>query len=255
MVQLIASLKENVVEKALFAHSGSPWEFNLRDIFRWCQLLTQPNPSPCEGSLSSMSDKLMSAASMLFVDRFRTPSDRRSTEALCLATFQGAVLSNVDQLPRLQLRSDGMSVGSAFLAVQDTPSYLAHSSNIYVNADNSLMMVSKNKLMQSLMQCVAMKWPVHLVGPSGSGKRRTVQTLANLTGRRLVYFCASPSTDCSELLGSFEQKSALTHVSYRCAIGRLIISLINVAPFPLSGRFGAAWSVSKSLSCPMFETF
>ena len=217
MVQLIASLKENVVEKALFAHSGSPWEFNLRDIFRWCQLLTQPNPSFYEGTLSNVSDKLMSAATMLFVDRFRTPLDRRSTEALCRATFEGAALSNVDQLPRLHLHPDGLSVECAFLDVQYTPSYLVYSSNSYVNADNSLMMLSKNKLMQSLIQCVTMKWPVHLVGPAGSGKRRTLQTLANLTGRRLMYFCASPSTDCSELLGSFEQKSALTHVSYCCA--------------------------------------
>ena len=211
MVQLIASLKENVVEKGLFAHSGSPWEFNLRDIFRWCQLLTQPHHSPCERGLT-VNEKLMSAASMLFVDRFRTISDRRSMEAICLETIHGS-LSNVDQLPKLQLRCDGLYVGSAHLATQDTPSYLVNSSNIHVNAGNSLMMVSNNKLLQSLMQCVGMKWPVHLVGTAGSGKRRTLQNLANLTGRRLVYFCASPSTDCSELLGSFEQKSAMNHVS------------------------------------------
>ena len=27
------------MEQGLWGHRGGPWEFNLRDLFRWCQLL------------------------------------------------------------------------------------------------------------------------------------------------------------------------------------------------------------------------
>ena len=30
-----------------FARKGGPWEFNLRDVFRWCDLLSQQVISTC----------------------------------------------------------------------------------------------------------------------------------------------------------------------------------------------------------------
>ena len=64
-------------------------------------------------------------------------------------------------------------------------------------------------LAQTLAQAVRLRWPVLLVGPSGSGKRRAIRALASATGRQLVEFSATSSTDSTELLGSFEQSSSV----------------------------------------------
>ena len=32
-------MHEETVERSEWGHRGGPWEFNLRDIFRWCELL------------------------------------------------------------------------------------------------------------------------------------------------------------------------------------------------------------------------
>ena len=39
MVLFVQSLQDTVMEKRLFGQTGSPWEFNLRDVFRWSELM------------------------------------------------------------------------------------------------------------------------------------------------------------------------------------------------------------------------
>jgi midasin len=68
--------------------------------------------------------------------------------------------------------------------------------------------------METLAHCVSLKWPALLIGPSGSGKRRTIRQLALATGSALVEFSATSSTDSTELLGSFEQASAYRHLRF-----------------------------------------
>ena len=39
MLILHLQMHEETVERSEWGHRGGPWEFNLRDIFRWCELL------------------------------------------------------------------------------------------------------------------------------------------------------------------------------------------------------------------------
>ena len=57
-----------------FGQRGSPWEFNLRDIFRWCDLLLgRQAPGPYAPS---------AYAHLIYVDRRRTPNDKCSMQQL-----------------------------------------------------------------------------------------------------------------------------------------------------------------------------
>ena len=39
MVTFIRELQDSIVKRAQFGVVGAPWEFNIRDIMRWCELL------------------------------------------------------------------------------------------------------------------------------------------------------------------------------------------------------------------------
>lgn len=39
MVHFNARLYEETMVTHAYGHLGSPWEFNLRDILRWCELI------------------------------------------------------------------------------------------------------------------------------------------------------------------------------------------------------------------------
>ncbi len=66
---------------------------------------------------------------------------------------------------------------------------------------------SLQKYVEIISSCINHKWPVLLVGSPNSGKRRSIYHLARLTGNdsNLIEYSVTPSTDLTELLGSFEQ--------------------------------------------------
>lgn len=63
--------------------------------------------------------------------------------------------------------------------------------------------------LESLMKCVKMGWMAILVGPSSSGKSSLVHLLALLTGHRLRVMAMNSAMDTTELLGGFEQVTAI----------------------------------------------
>jgi midasin (ATPase involved in ribosome maturation) len=38
MVEFTRRLQSDIVDKRLYGNAGAPWEFNLRDVFRWCEI-------------------------------------------------------------------------------------------------------------------------------------------------------------------------------------------------------------------------
>lgn len=50
MVALLDDLHASVNLERSFGASGSPWEFNLRDLLRWCQLVTDSLAKAAERS-------------------------------------------------------------------------------------------------------------------------------------------------------------------------------------------------------------
>ena len=90
-----------------FAGAGGPWEFNLRDLLRWCQLAesavpTQPPqqqhqamagaegdaPSLGSGEATALDAAVQHYASLLFLQRLRTSADRRHAATVFAEAWQ-----------------------------------------------------------------------------------------------------------------------------------------------------------------------
>ena len=234
MVKFTRQLQSDIVDNHLYGNVGSPWEFNLRDIFRWCELIQSNSTAlPLSGSALGVTSVevtprvvtatemyiLGDAAYMLFFSRLRTRADREGASRAFFTVFGWT--PQPDYTPSIQLVGDSnILIGLALLP-----------KNVYTRGSgrglgfngeegpmgyqsNPLLLAGLGKVVEVLAHCVALRWPALLIGQSGSGKRRSLRQLAAVTGTSLVEFSATASTDSTDLLGSFEQASAYRHLRF-----------------------------------------
>ncbi|KAK1301598.1 hypothetical protein QJS10_CPB12g01736 [Acorus calamus] len=182
-------LYEDTMLLRKYGQEGSPWEFNLRDVIRSCQLL--------EGNLKKASvDTFLST---IYLQRMRTMSDREKVLKLYEEIF-GAKLP-INNSPRIQICAKYLIVGNTHVERKFfQPSKILKS--------QLLMLPGIGHYMEAALNCVRHKWLCILVGPSSSGKTSMIRLLAQLTGNVLNELNLSSGTDVSELLGCFEQYNA-----------------------------------------------
>uniref|UniRef100_A0A3Q2XAQ5 Midasin AAA ATPase 1 n=1 Tax=Hippocampus comes TaxID=109280 RepID=A0A3Q2XAQ5_HIPCM len=171
-----------------WGQKGSPWEFNLRDIFRWCQLM-----------LADQSPGFFNPGqhvALVYADKMRTEADK----AQVLAVFRKVFGEEFEPYTgSRQFHITPLSFQMGF-------SVLQRSGGAPVGLDPPLS-ITHQALgpLESLMKCVEMNWMTILVGPTGSGKTSLVRLLALLTGNRLRVMPMNSAMDTTELLGGFEQ--------------------------------------------------
>ena len=224
MVAFIRRLQSDVVTSQLYGRSGSPWEFNLRDVFRWCELVQdldrmRPVLPPALGELAVESYLIAHAAHVLFVSRLRDSVDRNSV-CKAFADVFGFGLA-LDLHPEIRTTHDTAFIGAAQIPINFSL-YLQGGAFVHSRTVHG----SHARTVETLAHAVSLRWPVLLVGMSGSGKRRVVRHLAALCGQRLVEFSATSSTDSNDLLGTFEQTSdARTLYNCTAAVERAVMQL------------------------------
>ncbi|XP_040203696.1 LOW QUALITY PROTEIN: midasin [Rana temporaria] len=177
-----------VMTQRKWGQKGGPWEFNLRDLFRWCHLMLHDH-SP--GSYNPSQHVFL-----VYGERMRTKEDRQMVISVFKRVF------GQDHVPYLGTRQFYLTpqivqVGYSFLA-RCTEYPPASQTNL------SLLHHSLQSL-EGVMKCVEMNWMVILVGPAASGKTSLVQLLAFLTGNKLKVMAMNSAMDTTELLGGFEQ--------------------------------------------------
>ncbi|KAK8465039.1 hypothetical protein PHAVU_010G134100 [Phaseolus vulgaris] len=183
-------MHEDTTVNQKFAKDGFPWEFNLRDIFRSCEII---QGAPKHSGLYSF-------LNVVYIQRMRTAADRKEVLKVFKEVFE--VTPCINPYPRVQLNSEHLMVGSATIK----------RNNVQLNTSSSKQLLLLPELRQSLeaaAQCVERQWLCILTGPSCSGKTSLIRLLANLTGNVLNEINLSSATDISELLGSFEQYDVL----------------------------------------------
>lgn len=180
-----------------FAQNGSPWEFNLRDVIRSCQII-QGAPEK---------SKFGSFLNIVYVQRMRTASDRKEVIRLYEQIF--GMKPVINPFPRVQLNPINLIVGDTTIKrnLFQSSGILESQLKIFPGIRNSL---------EAAAQCVKHQWLCILIGPAASGKTSLIRLLAQLTGNILNELNLSSSTDTSELLGCFEQYNALR--SFRSVI-------------------------------------
>ncbi|XP_060072903.1 midasin-like [Ylistrum balloti] len=195
MVTFNMQIHEEVSVEKSWGQKGSPWEFNLRDLFRWCDLLCHNqsvsgfNPGEYVG--------------LVYRERLRTLQDKDKVKNLYERIFP-------DDLP--------FYTPSRYVTIFDRVIQAGHSflqCEEYMSRETTRTLYLLHHLlepMEAVMKCVQMNWMSILVGPQSCGKSSLVQLLSSLTGHHLHVLAMNSSMDTTELLGGFEQVDIQNHV-------------------------------------------
>ncbi|KAF9140977.1 AAA ATPase midasin [Mortierella sp. GBA39] len=196
MIDFNYQMFEETMVKLSFGRKGSPWEFNLRDVFRWMELMTLPdhglgyNHDPSEHF------------DLIYLQRMRTEEDRVATTALFEKIFGQPYTRS--KSPYYHMDDKHMQVGHSLLPRR-------HGDTTNVLGKDLHLLQSLLAPLEGLMKCVEVNWMAILTGPASSGKTSIIRLLANLTGNKLEEFSMNSGVDTMELLGGFEQVDIARH--------------------------------------------
>uniref|UniRef100_A0A914WN69 Midasin n=1 Tax=Plectus sambesii TaxID=2011161 RepID=A0A914WN69_9BILA len=191
-----------------FADVSAPWEFNLRDMLRWVDLVAQ-----------SRSLHPGAAFDVLYRSRMRTKADREKMTELYSDVFGARPPSDC---PSLWLTPKTVRIGSVALNRRALLSTVVDPQRL----DARLLRTNLRHL-ERLATCVHMNWLSIIVGHSAVGKSTLVRSLAALCGQSLNTFHLTSDTDALELLGTFEQLSNETDLNKAKAECADILALIG----------------------------
>jgi len=183
VVDFNIKISDDIVVKRLYGRNGAPWEFNLRDIFRFCDLIKTDEIGVQVG------------VSLVYLDRLRKQEDREAMQKRFEECFHRELNER-----RVDLR------------LSPTHLYVGH---VKLSRDASgeakptpFIPRSCLTVMEHVSKCIQQAWPVLLIGSSGCGKSTVLHSIAQLCNRQLHQFAITSSTDSTELLGCFEQVDA-----------------------------------------------
>ncbi|GAB1601935.1 midasin-like [Argonauta hians] len=197
MVHFNMKMQNEVVALRSWGQKGGPWEFNLRDLFRWCELLIE-NQSPDSFDPGEY-------LNLIYADRMQTKLDRDKVIELYQHTFS-CLASIYRPSGHFSLSLDWLQCGHSFLQRH-------HHYSINTEGSKNLRLLPQMlPVMESVMKCVQMNWLTILIGGQNTGKTSTVQILAELTGNRLQILPMNSAMDTTELLGGFEQVDIGCHI-------------------------------------------
>ncbi|XP_060128572.1 midasin isoform X2 [Zootoca vivipara] len=187
MVEFNNMIDQEVMIEKKWGHKGGPWEFNLRDLFRWCQLmLVDQSPGSYDPGQHMF---------LIYGERMRTNTDKEKVVCLFRDIF------GQDAEPYMGSRQFHITPYD----VQVGFSILSRANYAPPPGRNLSLLHHSLQPLESIMKCVHMSWMVILVGPAAAGKTSLIQLLAYLTGHQLKIMPMNSSMDTTELLGGFEQ--------------------------------------------------
>jgi len=192
---LVAKMIEfNGEVSAITKAVNSSYEFNLRDVLYWCELLTKYVRGSAFKELELYKpDRFVQ---FVYLDRLRTDYERSEISVSFEAIFGCPIYE--PPYRDIRLGEYSLIIARSVLARKTRPApHLAE------------LCILKYQLpyMESIAKAIEHnKMPI-LVGESGVGKRSMIRILAGLTGNQLNVVGANREMDTVELLGSFEQKS------------------------------------------------
>jgi midasin (ATPase involved in ribosome maturation) len=184
------------IEHGKYGQIGSPWEFNLRDVFRLCELIIHHY---------ELSGKIECAkfSSVVYLQRFRSSSDRAML-AKCYETHFDDAVSDRDGI-HVELKDHSVKIGVATLRRNLSCS---PESSAYLLGREPISLRHLTSALEAVALCVEMCWPCLLVGSPSCGKSSVLKYLAESCNRQMVEIALTPSSDVNELIGSFEQIDA-----------------------------------------------
>ncbi|KAF5303068.1 hypothetical protein FQR65_LT08397 [Abscondita terminalis] len=181
------------LDQHIFGHRGSPWEFNLRDVIRWCEAVVKNKSSP------------EAFVQLIYSDRMRTDIDKRRMLTIFEEIFGRSVSGTA---PAVYVTESKLYVGDLCMERE----IRGVNRHVLKQVRSSLVLRNQIPVLRSLGHCVKMNWLVILVGASGSGKSSVVQTMASLLGKTVRTLPVTSAMDTTDLLGGFEQFDYTRHL-------------------------------------------
>ncbi|KAG4304078.1 hypothetical protein PORY_002442 [Pneumocystis oryctolagi] len=187
IILFIERLNNELSLNSSFGALGSPWEFNLRDIFRWLEIL-QCGKSNLHGKCPS------EFLDIIVKQRFRTVKDQKIVDEIYQEIFGNIP---VNRNLYYSFNTNFFQVGHALLPRNPVLRY----------NKGSFFSIFKNqlKVIESLISCIQFNWPCILVGPPASGKTSLIRFISFISGTRLVEFSVNNDVDTMDIIGGFEQ--------------------------------------------------
>ena len=213
LVESIVQFNDSVqkdIEDRRYGQLGSPWEFNLRDVFRWCDLIKYHYDKTGSLELGAFSDTI-------YIQRLRSEIDRSQLSKRYQQCFGNLDCIRLD--PLVKYENKFVNIGIARLA--KNVNILPPSDSIIIGEEPSFLR-HLVRPMEAVSLCIQMSWPCLLVGPAASGKSTILKSLAESCNRQLEEIALTTSSDVNELIGTFEQIDAAE------VEARLLSSLRNI---------------------------
>ncbi|NXX88474.1 MDN1 protein, partial [Centropus bengalensis] len=187
MVAFNNKIEKEVMAEKQWGQKGGPWEFNLRDLFRWCQLMLVDQSPGCYNPGQHVF--------LVYGERMRTMEDKEKVISVFRDIF-GQEAEVYTGTREFRITPYNVQIGYSIL-----------SRGTYIPRPGRSLSLLHHSLqsLESIMKCVHMSWMVILVGPAAVGKTSLVELLAHLTGHRLKIMAMNSAMDTTELLGGFEQ--------------------------------------------------
>ncbi|KAF3354041.1 putative RING finger protein [Verticillium dahliae VDG1] len=213
VIRFITKLDHQIVIEKSFGLQGGPWEFNLRDILRWLNLLASKDPLLSTGTVDDF-------LGLIVRQRFRSNLDRKEVDNLFASIFGR---QPHDHSLYHDISTAFSQVGNALIARNQLsqPSKLP-----------AINIVPRLSEIESVMICVKQNIPCIIGGPSGSGKSALLQHVAAVAGKSLVVFPLNADIDAMDLVGGFEQADPLRELNaaLRALHETLEVSVLSQVP-------------------------
>ncbi|CEP63233.1 AAA family ATPase midasin LALA0_S07e05490g [Lachancea lanzarotensis] len=214
LIEIISTMEDEVSNRRLWGHAGSPWEFNLRDTLRWLKLLKAPNLTTGAGPVEYLD--------MILTQRFRTHEDR-SRVAKMFEHFFG----KKDERPSyFRITAEYLQVNSE---IMPRAAFVKHHSL------RGLTPLQCNfQVYESVLRCVKQNWPLVLCGPTNSGKSEIIKYVSGVLGAKVSSFPMNSDTDSMDILGGYEQVDLNRKIGQ--TVDRMLTTLRELIAINLGSR-------------------
>jgi len=146
MIAFNEKLNQEVIVQRLWGNNGAPWEFNLRDMFRWCDIIKQ------EQDLNRKTNP-GDYVYLIYASRFRNKQDRESVFR-CFKEIFGHEPYMQEQSNNVRFSETHLQIGQSFLNYK-TDSSIKLSSIL----NNKYSFTNLNlKYLESIIKCLEMNW-------------------------------------------------------------------------------------------------
>ncbi|EMS12723.1 midasin, putative [Entamoeba histolytica HM-3:IMSS] len=202
LIQFIEKLEENICQKKLFGRKGSPWEFNLRDILRFCKLYIEYSSNIENEIHNGKLNTLTFIYNTIFGHRFREIKDQQYAFEIwrsCIGTLNTFI----------QEESNDYSITQESFRIGEVEMERRYC--IEKKAEMNYLLPKQLSVMKGIMKGINNRWLISLIGDSHCGKTSIVRNIAQLTGHIMKEFSMNTSVDTIDLIGGYEQMDFERH--------------------------------------------